>query len=168
MRQGAVAAHRPLLGRKPNTTSSSDTVNVTSEDTAQNVSKNPTADSHASIPGNGAVTTDQSSTINSDRVNKHSRRPITARPQSRSPQQPIRSRGRQSSRQPAQIQTDFSSSSHVAPPPLPERVPYPTNSDRPTRSTRNQFPRYIDAIWSASQEEINAINEHLSSLNKTT
>ena len=37
---------------------------------------------------------------------------------------------------------------------------------RPARSTRNPNPKYVDAIWSASQSEIAAINRSISNVNK--
>ena len=37
---------------------------------------------------------------------------------------------------------------------------------RPVRATRNQSPKYVDAIWSATPEDIAALNEQLNSLRR--
>ena len=181
MREGAVAAERPKLGR-PSTALSSKSSTV-----SKNFNENPSVKSHTSSHGDAAGSTDGKN-VNTDG------RPIRTRDSKQGTSRPIKSRSVVVDSQdvnnngqpitartvePAKIQTrvvDPDSGRLVHPDyvkkgPLittkafqnwtPDLLGLPSDS-RPVRSTRNKNPSYVDAIWSASQEEIDALNQSIS------
>ena len=163
---------------------------VQSSTISKKLNENPSVKSHATVHGDGAGYTDNPHNVNNDGQPITARadvsvgqqtgeQPITARPPKSSVTRPITARSVVSPTKPAEIQTrvvDPDSGRLVHPNYLskgpiistkmfknwtPDLLGPPTD-DRPVRSTRNKNPNYIDAIWSASQAEIDLINQSVS------
>ena len=174
MREGALAAQRPKLGRPPKSTSLSSDTN--SDKLSEHSHKDSSVNFHTTDDDIGKQITEKS-------VNT-SDRPITDL-QNASGGQPIRERSEKSVGT-AKIQTQeyYETLSGKRPHPnylkrgpiftkemwdkwTPDLLGIPSStSNRPTRSTRNKNPKYVDSIWSASDQEIDDINCHLNAIRR--
>ena len=174
MRQGAVAAERPKLGRPPKKNQ-----DVSPHIVEQNSNKNSSVKSRTSLlgPSTGNNNECQQSVSVGQPITglgQTSNRPISNAPRSK--------------QKPARIQTGLSPTRHVTPSAAGPIVPddlfeeLPTEvaghfSRRPARSTRNPSPLYVDSLefsgpppfrgfpsnrsWSASAADLEAINRSI-------
>ena len=172
MREGAKAAERPKLGRPPKARNRPDSASNT-----ELSNKNTSVNSTSSVNTSNVV-----KTKNRQQTNRS--RPITAKQSSHPPPQPISAQSASPPQQPAKIQIANQYNTLSGQKPHPEYVrkgpliteqmfnsaDWPTilnipNQSRPTRSTRNLNPRYVDAIkqpWSASESDIASLNYQIS------
>ena len=179
LRDGAVDAERPKLGRPVKAVDKGLSSNTTSELKTQ---RNSSVKSPTSVLGEGAGHTDGQSRDTQPPANVLiANQPITATEKSHARNRPITGASASTSSKPAKIQTESTDT-------LTGRQPHPNYvkkgpvitdemfqkwtpdllglPDRPVRTTRNKSPKYVDAIWSATPDEVAALNEHLNSLRR--
>ena len=168
LREGAVAAERPKLGRpKTEVGLSSDN---SRHHTSSKTNENSSVKVHATGRGDDAGPTEV------PKQNDHGR-PIRTRGSKQGAPRPITSASDNSNSTTAKIQTRGYDTltgkrphpGYLAKGPLittemfekwtPDLLGLPSvGNERPIRSTRNKNPLYVNAMWSASKEELEIIN----------
>ena len=159
MREGASVAQRPKLGRPSTLTSTPLAKNDLTSSQSSNVSENLSMNAPTSFLGDGAGDTNDCQQKPKQSV-RH--RPIRAPEEMSAANRPITATAASSVPQPANFQTAqpvFTNDMFRTRPADPTPDSNVVNSQfRPVRRTRNPNPKYIDAIWSASQDEIDMLN----------
>ena len=159
MREGASVAQRPKLGRPSTLTSTPLAKNDLTSSQSSNVSENLSMNVQTSFLGDDAGDTNDCQQKPKQSVRP---RPIRARKKTSATNRPITVPAASSVPQPANFQTAqpvFTNDMFRTRPADPLSDSNEVNSQsRPVRRTRNPNPKYIDAIWSASQDEIDMLN----------
>ena len=194
LREGVEAAERPKLGRPKAEVGLSSNKSITNSRQIENPSVNVHATGRGDGAGHTDTSKqiDDGQPIKTRARTQRSSKPITARPavlpstaniQTRT-SRPIARPTVNTNDKPAKIQKrDYDTLSGKQPHPgyiekgpiittemfqkwTPDLLGLPSASERPVRSTRNRNPTYVDAMWSASKDELAMINYSVSNRHK--